>query len=211
MIFDAYMAQWEKMQREELEEAAKGKGKEKKPAQVVQVTQEDPVYSASMKRCLKIMERLIVQNANEERFIDYKYEELQMDELTGNPADVPVLPLWRFTTDKGRRKHVTSICWNPRYKDLFAVSYGSYDFLYPKSGLICCYTIKNFTWPEYQFTTESGVMTIDFHPDKPALVAAGCYDGTVMVFDIRHKDNKPIYQSTVRTAKHTDPVWQVRW
>ena len=41
--------------------------------------------------------------------------------------------------------------------------------------------------------------------------AAGCYDGTVMVFDIRHKDNKPIYQSTVRTAKHTDPVWQVRW
>ena len=60
MIFDAYMAQWEKMQREELEEAAKGKGKEKKPAQVVQVTQEDPVYSASMKRCLKIMERLIV-------------------------------------------------------------------------------------------------------------------------------------------------------
>ena len=211
MIFDAYVAQWEKNQREELEEAAKGKGKEKKPAQVVQVTQEDPVYSASMKRCLKIMERLIVQNANEERFIDYKYEELQMDELTNNPSDVPVLPLWRFTTDKGRRKHVTAICWNPRYKDLFAVAYGSYDFLYPKSGLICCYTIKNFTWPEYQFTTESGVMTIDFHPDKPALVAAGCYDGTVMVFDIRHKDNKPIYQSTVRTAKHTDPVWQVRW
>lgn len=159
-----------------------------------------------MKRCLKIMERLIVQNANEERFIDYKYEELTMEEYS-SPTDVPVLPLWRFTTDKGRRKHVTSICWNPRYKDLFAVSYGSYDFLTPKTGLICCYTIKNFTWPEYQFTTESGVMCIDFHPDKPALIAAGCYDGTVMVFDIRHKDNKPIYQSTVRTVKHTDPVW----
>ena len=82
MIFDAYMAGWEKMQREEMEEAAKGKQKEKKPAQVVQVTQEDPVYSASMKRCLKVMERLIVQNANEERFIDYKYEELTMEEYT---------------------------------------------------------------------------------------------------------------------------------
>jgi dynein intermediate chain 1 len=33
-----------------------------------------------------------------------------------------------------------------------------------------------------------------------------------MVFDIRLKsNNKPIYQSTVRTNKHTDPVWQVRW
>ena len=33
-----------------------------------------------------------------------------------------------------------------------------------------------------------------------------------MVFDIRLKgNNKPIYFSTVRTSKHTDPVWQVRW
>lgn len=23
--------------------------------------------------------------------------------------------------------------------------------------------------------------------------------------------SKPIYQSTVRTNKHTDPVWEVRW
>jgi dynein intermediate chain 1 len=83
MIFDAYMAAFEKMQREEAEEAAKGKNKDKKAAQIVQVTQEDPVYSASMKRCLKIMERLIVQNANEERFMDYKYESLTMDESIG--------------------------------------------------------------------------------------------------------------------------------
>lgn len=33
-----------------------------------------------------------------------------------------------------------------------------------------------------------------------------------MVFDIRLKgNNKPIYMSTVRTDKHTDPVWQVKW
>jgi dynein intermediate chain 1, axonemal len=55
-------------------------------------------------------------------------------------------------------------------------------------------------------------MCLDFHPKFPALLAVGCYDGTVMVYDIRIKgNNKPIYQSTVRTAKHTDPVWQVRW
>lgn len=55
-------------------------------------------------------------------------------------------------------------------------------------------------------------MCLDFHPRFPALLAVGCYDGTVMVYDIRIKgNNKPIYQSTVRTQKHTDPVWQVRW
>jgi dynein intermediate chain 1 len=96
--------------------------------------------------------------------------------------------------------------------DLFAVGYGSYDFLKQSTGLICCYTIKNPTFPEFQFTMESGVMCLDFHPKYPALLAVGCYDGTTMVYDIRIKgNNKPIYQSTVRTAKHTDPVWQVKW
>jgi dynein intermediate chain 1 len=44
-----------------------------------------------------------------------------------------------------------------------------------------------------------------------SLLAVGCYDGTVMIFDIRNKLNKPIFYSTVKTGKHTDPVWQVCW
>ena len=37
MIFDAFMQQYEDTLRQEAEEAAKGKSKDKKPAQVVQV------------------------------------------------------------------------------------------------------------------------------------------------------------------------------
>jgi len=62
-IFDAYMHAYEDMLRQEAAEQAKLKGKDKKPQQVVQVHQEDPLYSSSMKRALKIMERMIVQNA----------------------------------------------------------------------------------------------------------------------------------------------------
>jgi dynein intermediate chain 1 len=206
MIFDSYMQQYEDMQRQELEEQMKNK-KDKKPQQIQQQHVEDPLYSTTMKRCLKIMERMIVQNADDEKFEDYKYyEDNTMDRESGNFGSV--LPLWRFSTEKSRKKHVTSIQWNPRYRDLFAVGYGSYDFLKQSTGLICCYTIKNPIWPEYQFQTESGVMCLDFHPTNPALLAVGLYDGTVMVFDIRLKgNNKPIYMSTVRTAKHTDPVW----
>mmetsp|Transcript_83863 Transcript_83863/g.125724 ORF Transcript_83863/g.125724 Transcript_83863/m.125724 type:complete len:142 (-) Transcript_83863:560-985(-) len=54
-------------------------------------------------------------------------------------------------------------------------------------------------------------MCLDFHPKSPALICVGLYDGTVLVYDIRNKHKKPIYMSTVRTKKHTDPVWQVRW
>jgi dynein intermediate chain 1 len=49
--------------------------KDKRPVQQVVQQVEDPLYSVSMKRALKIMERMIVQNADEEKFDDYKYYE----------------------------------------------------------------------------------------------------------------------------------------
>ena len=73
------------------------------------------------------------------------------------------------------------------YDDLFAVGYGSFDFMKQTSGLICCYSLKNPSHPEYTFTTESGVMALDFHPQHSSLLAVGLYDGTVMVFDVCHK------------------------
>jgi dynein intermediate chain 1 len=81
-----------------------------------------------MKRALKIMERMIVQNAEHEKFSDYKYYEDNTEDPTAESFG-SVIHLWRFTTENSRRKHVTAMTWNPRYKDLFAVAYGSYDFL----------------------------------------------------------------------------------
>ena len=105
---------------------------------------------------------------------------------------------------------MTSLCWNPKYPDLFAMGLGSYDFSRQTTGLICLFSIKNISHPEYSYTIDSGVMCLDFHPKSAALLAVGLYDGSVLVYDIRNKHKKAIYTSTVRTLKHTDPVWQVR-
>ena len=75
-----------------------------------------------------------------------------------------VLPLWRFANPRVKRKQVTAIVWNPKYKDLFGVGYGSYDFMRQSSGIVAIYTLKNTSFPEYQFVTESGVMALEFHP-----------------------------------------------
>ena len=61
------------------------------------------------------------------------------------------------------------------------------------------------------FQTEDAVMSLDFHVHKPALLAVGLYDGIVSVYDVRNKNKLPIYTSTIKTYKHTDPVWQVIW
>ncbi len=54
-------------------------------------------------------------------------------------------------------------------------------------------------------------MCVAIHPQHTALLAVGCYDGSVKVFDIRKKENKHIFMSDVKSGKHTDPVWQVYW
>jgi WD40 repeat protein len=57
----------------------------------------------------------------------------------------------------------------------------------------------------------AGVMALHFHPEFANLLAVGCYDGSVMVFDMRRASDKPICQASVKTKKHADPVWQVCW
>ena len=61
----------------------------------------------------------------------------------------------------------------------------------------------------YTYSLTSGVMCLDIHPDQPFVLVIGLYDGTVAVYDLREGENNPIYKSTARTGKHTDPVWQV--
>ncbi len=156
------------------------------------------------------MERMVNQNAENEIYHDFKYWEDRSDEFRPD-GDGTVLPLWRFTSEKVKRKQVTAIKWNPRYTDLFGVGFGSYDFMRQGTGCICCYSLKNTKFPEYIFNTDSGVCSLDWHPERPALLAVGLYDGTVLVYDVRARTKKPIYASTIRTNKHTDPVWEVRW
>jgi len=196
-------------------EAAKQTNKEKKSFTLdldakKKPSESDPIYSDAMKLSIKLMERMVNQNAENEIYHDFKYWEDKSDEFRSD-GEGTLLPLWRFSSEKVKRKQVTAIRWNPRYNDLFAVGFGSYDFMRQGTGCICCYSLKNTKFPEYIFNTDSGVCALDWHPQRPALLAVGLYDGTVLVYDVRGRTRKPIYASTIRTNKHTDPVWEVRW
>ena len=71
-------------------------------------------------------------------------------------AEGTLLPLWRFTAERGRHKAVTALCWSSDYLDLFAAGYGSYGFLKQCSGLVACFSLKNPSYPEFSCTTDSG-------------------------------------------------------
>eukprot|EP00002_Diphylleia_rotans_P037458 TRINITY_DN8364_c0_g1_i7.p1 TRINITY_DN8364_c0_g1~~TRINITY_DN8364_c0_g1_i7.p1 ORF type:complete len:696 (-),score=147.47 TRINITY_DN8364_c0_g1_i7:274-2361(-) len=170
---------------------------------------DDVFTSTSFLRTARIMERMVNQNIYNEITQDFKYWDDPSDQY--REAEGSLLPLWKFTFEKAKRRAITAVAWNPQYYDFFAVGYGSYDFMKPTPGLIACFSLKNPSYPEFWFRIDSGVMALDFHTQYPSLLAVGLYDGRVMVFDIQSKTGLPIFQSTARVGKHTDPVWQVKW
>lgn len=76
-------------------------------------------------------------------------------------------------------------------------------------GMLLLYTLKNPSFPEYSFTSESGVMCLDFHSDHPNLLAVGFYDGNVAIYNLKKASSQPSYKSSAKSGKHTEPVWQV--
>jgi len=208
-IYDQYMKEIEAAKEKEKDDKHKTKQSYEEEADKKPKKDQDPTYCDNMKLSIKIMERMVNQNAENEVYSDFKYWEDRSDEF--RDGEGTLLPLWRFSSEKAKRKQVTCIKWNPKYNDLCAVGFGSYDFMKQGTGVICCYSLKNTRFPEYVFNTDAGVCSLDWHPNHPAVLAVGLYDGTVLVYDVRAKLRKPIYQSTVRTNKHTDPVWEVRW
>ncbi|XP_033750675.1 dynein intermediate chain 2, ciliary-like isoform X1 [Pecten maximus] len=155
----------------------------------------------------QIVERMVNQNTYDDIAQDFKYWDDPSDEYRENEGTL--LPLWRFTFEKAKKLAVTSLCWNPKYKDLYAVSFGSYDFMKQGNGMILFYSLKNPSFPEFIYETDSGLMCLDVHPEHPYLVVVGYYDGSVGVFNVECKE--PVHRCTAKNGKHTDPVWQVRW
>jgi dynein intermediate chain 1 len=74
-------------------------------------------------KAAKIVERMVNQNTYDEIAQDFKYYEDNADEFRDQEGTL--LPLWKFSCDKAKKLSVTSMAWNKKYSDLFAVAYGS--------------------------------------------------------------------------------------
>jgi len=210
-IYDAYFEDIQK--QEKAKEKAKqvpsfkkddDKGKKKL---VVMDTASDDISRVAT--AAKIVERMVNQNTYDDIAQDFSYFEDASDEFRDQEGTL--LPLWKFSYDKAKRLAVTSICWSPKYHDMFAVGHGSYEFTKQNRGMLLFYSMKNPSYPEFVFSTESGVMCLDIHPLYPYLVCVGFYDGSVAVFNVLEQKESPVYKSTAKSGKHTDPVWQVKW
>nr|XP_040567096.1 dynein intermediate chain 1, axonemal-like isoform X1 [Lepeophtheirus salmonis] len=219
VIYDAYIA-YEKA-KEAQEEKEKTKNKEEKGSKTAPALKKlldlepssDPNDKVNKKlfKAAKILERMVNQNTYNDIALDFKYWEDASDEFREHEGTL--LPLWKFYFEKAKNLEITSLCWNPCFNDMFAAAYGSYDF-YAKDdfGVICIFSLKNPSYPEYLCISDSSVMTVDIHVDHPHMVVTGRADGNVAVYNLQlDNPQHPSYISSAQNGKHRDIVWHVKW
>ena len=128
----------------------------------------------------KIIERMLNLNTFADLARDFRYYEDPADEY--RDCEGTLLPLWTFKycpptppdediETKPKDLQVTDLQWSYKYADLFAVTYGSYDFYKKtKQGFLCLYSLKNPSYPEYICNSSSDILCCDIHPDYPNMV-----------------------------------------
>ncbi|XP_056587163.1 dynein intermediate chain 2, ciliary-like isoform X2 [Triplophysa dalaica] len=209
-IYDFYVEELQRQEKNKEKQKSQPSKKEEdkiKKKMITVETQSDDITKIA--KVSKIIEHMVNQNTFDDVAQDFRYFEDASDEF--REQEGTLLPLWKFQYDRAKRLSVTSLCWNQKHKDFFAVGLGSYDFTKQGHGMLLFNSLKNPTYPEFIFTTLSSVMCVDIHENLSYLVAVGFYDGCVAVYNLKEHSDQPAYMSTAKTGKHTDPVWQVKW
>ena len=220
-LFDSYMATFiQNLEKKRIDEEIKMKGfaVEKKRKEY----HGENLSRPSLLKALKLLERQIMQIKNQDKYLFYR----EWNKFDDNQDSSKMLYMLLSFPQNARIKNraVTALTWNSKFEDLFAVGYGSYDFPSKKeekgelddkgeeieNGYIYVFSVKNNFYPEMKYTTDSGVLSLDFHPKEFSYLVAGFYDGSVSVFDISQKIKTPIITCDIRKQKHMDPVWMVK-
>lgn len=105
--------------------------------------------------------------------------------------------------------NISALQFNPKRKDLLCVAYGEFNFNRAVSeefnrGALAFWSLQSDA-PLRTVRLESGALSIDWSTTHPNLLAVGCYNGEVLVFDL--DDSSSIRRRRV----HHDPVWAVKW
>jgi hypothetical protein len=143
------------------------------------------------------------------------------------PTPPGVQLLWSYFCPLLRGYSVSAMAWceAPGTKDLLAVGYGPTDFgATPDTGsrgLVCLWTLANPTQPAAILRTPEhvGVSSLAFSAVAPRLLAVGCYDGGLCVFDAgdalaasQAQPAPPVAISErLAPGSHSEPVWGLQW
>ncbi|KAK9367841.1 WD40-repeat-containing domain protein [Lipomyces kononenkoae] len=123
-----------------------------------------------------------------------------------------VKQLDQFFMDKwSTGRAVTAIDWSQKHAELFLASYSRNSMSTRDSlGIVQVWNTHLRNRPEYIFHSQSDILSCKFSPFHPNLIVGGCYNGQILVWDIRTK-SEPILKSPLTSTGHTHPVYSIEF
>ncbi|KAJ3015170.1 WD repeat-containing protein 34 [Thoreauomyces humboldtii] len=111
---------------------------------------------------------------------------------------------------------VTDLSWN-KTGSTVGVAFGRFDHesWCNHKGSLCTWSLASRLvedTPTWTVETESCVMCIAFHPEIPSLIAAGCFNGQVLLAQTNEPKLDPLVAvSKMSDVTHQEPVAKVEW
>jgi dynein intermediate chain 1, axonemal len=78
----------------------------------VKHSEESVLQTVELATAAKVLERMVNQNTYNDIAMDFKFWDDASDQFKA--LEGTLLPLWKFTNERARKKSVTSIAWNPQ-------------------------------------------------------------------------------------------------
>jgi WD40 repeat protein len=173
----------------------------------------------------KIVERSLAQrNSQIDILRDYKIEGSVRNALKNKILSSETT----FEDESVKLRPVMDLQCSPHFSELFLASYGTKNTQKNTKnvaviginnlgvnseregdetpGMVAVWSLATPARPEFRFSASSPVLTARFHPQDPHLVFGGCYNGQILLWDMRMK-SLPVQRSSMSGRGHRHPVY----
>jgi len=182
--------------------------------------EKEPNFVNFFSRSSILMERFLHNRPRYDLNIDYNADD---DEESDNVGSRPKLS-YQFTFSDSMRtinRPVSAIDWSTKFPELMLASYAGNSIdensedsqlsLLSSSaaqGCVLLWNIHLSSRPEYEFSSDSSVLTAFFHPNHPKLILGGSASGQLLLWDTRAKKT-PVNRTSLANS-HTQPIYSCR-
>ncbi|KAK9371879.1 WD40-repeat-containing domain protein [Lipomyces chichibuensis] len=192
------------MEKEPL--APRMKIKDLQPEEKSELLQSEEFFQF-IERSSKIVERAL--DDDYDILVDYASD---LQDKHGSDAEGGVKQLEQFSSDRwSTSRTITAIDWSQKYSELFLAAYSkNSQSIRDPLGIIQVWNTHLRDRPEYIFHSQSDILSCKFSPFHPNLIVGGCYNGQVLVWDIRAK-SEAILKSPLTGTGHSHPVYSIEF
>lgn len=181
----------------------------------------DPAFSRFLKDASLHIERALEFSSQFDILKDYTVDSKNRNSSKSVVFDV----MDGYEEESVVGRPVMDITWSTLLPELFLVAYGSkFNNLSiatsrltnasapplqeeDMAGLVCVWSKELHKRPEFKFTAVSPVLTATFHPNEPNLIIGGCYNGQIILWDMKSSKSSPIQRSSLTGKGHKHPVY----